>query len=83
MLAATDIVKQARKRLGWEWELTTKDVAFIQRLMNYSYDLGYIKKKLKADDIVDFRNWRNYCRLDSGGLHRAAYRDKSARKILS
>ncbi|MFV2055497.1 MAG: ABC transporter substrate-binding protein [Thiohalomonadales bacterium] len=52
-LPATDIVKQARTRLGWEWDLTKKDVDFIQNLMNYSYDLGYIKKKLKATDIVD------------------------------
>jgi len=53
MISATDIVKQARTRLGWEWDLSDKDVAFIQKLMNYSYDLGYIRKKLKADDILD------------------------------
>ena len=53
MISATDIVKQARTRLGWEWDLTKKDVAFIQKLMNYSYKLGYIRKELKADDILD------------------------------
>jgi len=53
MITATDIVKQARTRLGWEWDLNKKDVAFIQKLMNYSYELGYIRKKLKADDILD------------------------------
>jgi len=53
MLPATAIVAQARKRLGWEWDLTEKDVGFIQNLMDYSFNLGYIKKKLKAGDIID------------------------------
>lgn len=53
MHSPTEIVTQARKRLGWEWDITKKDKAFIQRLMNYSHDLGYIKKKLNADEIVD------------------------------
>jgi len=48
-----DIVANARKRLGWAYELTAKDSAFIQRLMDYSYNLKYIKKKLKSSDIVD------------------------------
>jgi len=48
-----DIVANARKRLGWSFELTTKDSEFMQRLMDYSYKLGYIKKKLKSSDIVD------------------------------
>lgn len=52
-IPATAIVAQARKRLGWEWDLTAKDVGFIQNLMDYSYNLGYINKKLKADDIID------------------------------
>lgn len=49
----TEVVKRARERLGWEWDLTDDDVAFIQRLMNYSYELGYIKKKLKAEELID------------------------------
>ena len=49
----TDVVAMARERLGWEYELKDDDIAFIQRLMNYSYSLGYIKKKLKAEDIID------------------------------
>ncbi|WP_455200811.1 ABC transporter substrate-binding protein [Kaarinaea lacus] len=49
----TDIVAMARERLGWEYELKQEDIAFIQRLMNYSYKLGYIKKQLKAEDIID------------------------------
>ena len=53
MIPASAIVAQARKRLGWEWDLTANDVGFIQNLMDYSYNLGYIKKKLKAQDIID------------------------------
>jgi len=30
-----------------------KDIAFIQRLMNYSYELGMMKTRLNANDIVD------------------------------
>lgn len=51
--SGTDIVAQARKRLGWDYELGNKDIAFIQRLMDYSYDLKYIKKPLQATDLVD------------------------------
>jgi NitT/TauT family transport system substrate-binding protein len=47
------IVAEARKRLGWQYELTDKDLAFIQRLMNYSHDLGFIKKQMKPTDLVD------------------------------
>lgn len=48
-----EVVAMARERLGWEYELKPGDVDFIQRLMNYSYKLGYIKKPLKAEDIID------------------------------
>jgi NitT/TauT family transport system substrate-binding protein len=51
--SGTDIVAQARKRLGWEWDIGNKDMAFIQRLMDYSYSLKYIKKPLQARDLVD------------------------------
>jgi NitT/TauT family transport system substrate-binding protein len=47
------IVADARKRLGWQYELTGQDLAFIQRLMNYSLDLGFIKKEMKPTDLVD------------------------------
>lgn len=53
MHKATEVIAMARQRLGWEYELTSKDVKFIQRLMNYSYRLGYIKKRLKASDVID------------------------------
>jgi len=49
----TDIVAKARERLGWEWLITEKDKSFIQRLMDYSLALGYIKIKLNADDLID------------------------------
>jgi len=49
----TDIVANARTRLGWEWDITAKDTAFFQRLMNYSHELGYISKPLKVEELVD------------------------------
>ncbi len=53
--AAADIVAMARQRLGWAWSLDDKDLAFIQRLMNWSKSLGYLKKPLTPDDLVDTR----------------------------
>lgn len=47
------IVEMARERLGWAYELKQEDAAFIQRLMNYSYKLGYIHRRLSADEIID------------------------------
>ena len=49
----TEVVRQARARLGWEWRLNDNDVAFIQRLMNWSLGLGYIKKQLTTDELID------------------------------
>jgi NitT/TauT family transport system substrate-binding protein len=46
-------MRQARTRLGWEWDLTEKDMSFIQNLMDYSLSLGYISKPLKASELVD------------------------------
>ena len=50
---ATEVVRQARARLGWEWSLNDNDVAFIQRLMNWSLELGYIKRQLTTDELID------------------------------
>ena len=50
---AEEVVAAARQRLGWEWDIKDQDMAFIQRLMDYSRSLGYIKNPLKAEDIVD------------------------------
>ncbi|RFB85178.1 aliphatic sulfonate ABC transporter substrate-binding protein [Rhizobium leguminosarum bv. trifolii] len=47
------IVAEARKRLGWSAEIEPSDRAFIQRLINYSVDLGILNKPLDVDDIVD------------------------------
>lgn len=47
------VVAAARTRLGWQWEFSGADLEFIQRMMNYSYRLGYIKKELKVEEIVD------------------------------
>ena len=52
-ITGTQVVAQARKRLGWEWDLTEKDMSFIQNLMDYSLSLGYISKPLKANELVD------------------------------
>ena len=47
------ILSLARQRLGWQARLTRRDTRFIQRLMNYSYNLGYLKRKLDVNEIVD------------------------------
>jgi NitT/TauT family transport system substrate-binding protein len=53
VITGTKVVAQARKRLGWEWDLTEKDMNFIQNLMDYSLSLGYISKPLKANELID------------------------------
>jgi len=53
IIPGTEIIKQARTRLGWDWDITNDDIAFIQRLMNYSYELGYITHRLKAEELID------------------------------
>lgn len=49
----TEIIAMARGRLGWEYELKKTDIEFIQRMMDYSYKLGYIRKKISTDQIID------------------------------
>jgi len=51
--SSSDILNLARKRLGWQSRLTRRDTRFMQRLMDYSLKLGYIKKKLNVDDLID------------------------------
>ncbi len=48
-----EIVEEARKRMGWSARLDTKDLQFIQRLMDYSLSLGFINKPLKVEQVVD------------------------------
>ncbi|WP_460107287.1 ABC transporter substrate-binding protein [Pseudomonas sp. H1_F01] len=52
-IAPDAIVAQARTRLGWSADLQASDIQFIQRLMDYSHDLGFIETTLKTDQIVD------------------------------
>ncbi len=52
-IAPETIVAQARTRLGWSAQLQVTDIEFIQRLMNYSHDLGFIDAPLKTEQIVD------------------------------
>lgn len=48
-----DIVAEARKRLGWSSELGASDLAFIQRLMNYSNQLKFMDAQIPLKDLVD------------------------------
>ena len=48
-----EVVMEARKRLGWECQFRQKDRKFLQRLIDYSQGLGYLKKRLHADDLID------------------------------
>ena len=48
-----EIVKEARKRMGWSSRLDAADLQFIQRLMDYSSSLGFISKPLKVEQVVE------------------------------
>ena len=48
-----EIVKRARSRLGWEWDLNEDDRDFIERLMNWSTSLGFIDAPLDIDSLLD------------------------------
>jgi NitT/TauT family transport system substrate-binding protein len=63
------IVAAARKRLGWQYALTDKDLAFIQRLMNYSLDLGFIKKEMKPVDLVDLSYMKEALNIKAAMQH--------------
>jgi NitT/TauT family transport system substrate-binding protein len=52
------IVHEARKRLGWSDKLETRDLQFIQQLMDYSLELGFINRPLKVDQVVDLSYWQ-------------------------
>lgn len=53
VVAPEAIVAEARKRLGWSAEIEPSDRAFIQRLIDYSVDLGFLDKRLNVNDIID------------------------------
>ena len=48
-----EIVKRARSRLGWEWDLNEDDRDFIERLMGWSASLGFIRAPLDIDSLLD------------------------------
>ena len=52
------LVAETRKRLGWSDELTASDRVFIQRLMDYSRDLGFLARPLNVEQIVDDSLWK-------------------------
>ena len=53
-----EIVKRARSRLGWEWDLTEDDRYFIERLMGWSTALGFIAEPLALESLLDLRALR-------------------------
>ena len=48
-----EIVKRARSRLGWEWDLNEDDRDFIERLMGWSTSLGFIEAPVDIDSLLD------------------------------
>jgi len=48
-----EIIKLARTRIGWSCQFETQDKWFLQKLMDYSHQLGFIEKKINADTIID------------------------------
>ena len=50
-----EIVKRARARLGWEWDLNENDRHFIGRLMKWSTALGFISEPLALETLLDLR----------------------------
>ena len=53
MYSPEEIVKRARSRLGWEWDLNEDDRDFIERLMGWSVSLGFIKAPLDIETLLD------------------------------
>ncbi len=56
-IAPAAVVQEARKRLGWSDRLESADLRFIQRLMDYSYSLGFLNKEIKVSQVVDL-SWQ-------------------------
>lgn len=52
-ISPEQIVAEARKRLGWSAELQASDLQFIQRLMDYSRDLGFMNTTPGIEQLVD------------------------------
>lgn len=52
-IPAIDVVAKARERLGWEWNISAADEAFIKTLMDDSFKLGFIPAPLTPAQLVD------------------------------
>jgi len=52
-IAETEVVRLARERIGYEYAINDKDLAFFDRQINWSRSLGFLKGELKAADMVD------------------------------
>jgi NitT/TauT family transport system substrate-binding protein len=52
-IAPEQIVAEARKRLGWSADLQASDIHFIQRLMDYSHELGFMDTTPSIAQLVD------------------------------
>ena len=61
-----EVVAEARKRIGWEWQISKADNDFIQRLMNYSHDLRFIKNPLTPNQLVDTTLLRDATTMEAG-----------------
>jgi len=66
IFSGADVVAQARKRIGWEWNITPADNEFIQRLMTYSHELRFIKKQLTPRQLVDATLLRDATTMEAG-----------------
>ena len=53
-----EIVKRARSRLGWEWDLNEEDREFVERLVGWSTGLGFIAKPVDIDSLLKLRTIR-------------------------
>ena len=53
-----EIVKRARSRLGWEWDLNEEDREFIERLVGWSTGLGFIAQPVDIDALLKLRTIR-------------------------
>lgn len=66
VFSGSDVVAQARTRLGWEWQITSADNDFIQRLMSYSYNLRFTKMELNPSQLVDISVLRDATTMEAG-----------------
>ena len=51
-VAETDIIANARQRIGWEYSFSSADLKFLQAMINYSQKLGYVKEQMTIQDFM-------------------------------